>query len=154
MDYDIQLVDRPEQPAAVVRGRVSHEGIGAFLGPAFGEVMAAAASQGLHVMGPPFGRYRALDGGDWDLQAGFPVNAALTAAGRVEPAELPAGPLARTVHVGDYAGVGAAYEAVTSWLAAQGYAAAGEPWECYLDGPEVENPRTEVFFPCRKTAAS
>lgn len=25
---------------------------------------------------------------------------------------------------------------------------AGAPWECYLDGPEVPEPRTGVFIPC------
>jgi effector-binding domain-containing protein len=52
------------------------------------------------------------------------------------------------MHVGDYAGLGAAYEAATAWLTDNGYVVTGEPWECYLDGPEVPEPRTEVFIPC------
>ena len=30
-----------------------------------------------------------------------------------------------------------------------GYVAAEPPWECYLDGPEVAEPRTAAYLPCR-----
>ena len=46
--------------------------------------------------------------------------------------------------------IGAAYEAVQTWLVRNGYVGGGEPWECYLDGPDAPQPRTEVFFPCHQ----
>ncbi|HSE72328.1 MAG TPA: GyrI-like domain-containing protein [Nocardioidaceae bacterium] len=148
MTYTVQLVDLQEQPAAVVRGHVTHEGIADFLGPAFGEVIGAVEREGGHPVGAPFGRYRPTDDGGWDLTAGFPVSRPVTPAGRVEPETLPGGRAARTLHVGDYAGLAAAYEAAMAWLTDNGYVVTGEPWECYLDGPEVPEPRTEVFIPC------
>ena len=62
---------------------------------------------------------------------------------------MPGGRVATTLHVGDYAGVGSAYDAASQFLTDEGYEVAGAPWECYLDDPEVPEPRTEVFMPCR-----
>ena len=70
--------------------------------------------------------------------------------GRVEPSTLPGGHVATTMHVGSYADLGAASDAAQQFLTDEGYEVAGAPWECYLDGPEVAEPRTEVFMPCRR----
>lgn len=148
MDYAVTLEQRTEQPAAVVRGRVTVEEIPGFIGAAFGEVVAALGAQRLAPAGPPFGRYRIVEGG-FDVEAGFPAPSTVAATGRVEPTVLPGGPVATTTHVGSYDGVSAAYQAVQEWVEASGYVVAGDPWECYLDGPDVPEPRTLVCFPCR-----
>jgi effector-binding domain-containing protein len=149
--YDVRLADLQEQQAAVVCGRITMDQIAGFLGGAFGEVMGVLAAQDMHPVGPPFARYRFLEGGVLvlEVEAGFPVSGAVSAAGRVEPTSLPGGRVATTMHVGDYAGVGAAYDAASQFLTDEGYEVAGTPWECYLDDPEVPAPRTEVFMPCR-----
>ena len=160
MTYDVRMADLQEQHAAVVRGRLTMERIADFLGGAFSEVMQAVAAQGLHPAGPPFARYRFVDGGsgqdvaaggpvELDIEAGFPVSGSLTATGRVEASTLPGGHVATTMHVGSYADLGAAYDAAQQFLTDEGYEVAGAPWECYLDGPDVPEPRTEVFMPCR-----
>ena len=149
MRYETQFVDLQAQHTAVVRGHVKVEEIQEFLGPAFGEVINVIDKQGLHPTGAPFGKYRPVEGGgEFDVEVGFPCSDVVEPAGRVEPAELPGGRVARTLHVGAYGDVGAAYEATFSWLTDEGCVTAGEPWECYLDGPEVPEPRTEVFVPC------
>lgn len=150
MSYDIDLVDLQEQHAAAVRGHVEADAIAAFLGEAFGEAARVVAGQGLAVSGAPYGRYRPTGDGGMDVEAGFPVRGAVTAEGRVEPTTLPGGLVARTLHKGEYAGVGAAYEAVQTWLIQNGYVGGGEPWESYLDEPSVPQPRTELFFPCHQ----
>jgi effector-binding domain-containing protein len=38
------------------------------------------------------------------------------------------------------------------WLGETGREATGDPWEIYLDDPEVAAPRTVVCFPCAETA--
>jgi effector-binding domain-containing protein len=150
MGYDVDLVDLQEQHAAVVRGHVRTAEIPGFLGDAFGEVARVAAGQGLRLAGAPFGRYRLVGTGAMDVEAGFPVRGTVAAEGRVEPTTLPGGRTARTLHVGAYAAVGAAYEAVQTWLVRNGYVRGGEPWESYLDEPDAPQPRTEVFFPCHQ----
>lgn len=145
--YDVEVEDLAPQPAAVVRAHVAPEDIESFLSEAFEEVATTADQQGLEVMGPPFGRWTPIDGG-FDVAAGFPVAGRVEARGRVEAGELPGGTVARTLHTGPYDGVGAAYAATFEWLAGHALEVAGEPWESYLDGPEVAQPRTRVCVPC------
>ncbi len=151
MTYEVELVELSAQPAAVVRGHVTVAELPEFLGGAFGEVMGVLTDQRLAPAGPPFGRFRPTGDG-FDAEVGFPATGAVTAAGRVAPTTLPAGPAARVMHRGDYGGIGAAYEAAERWLAEHGYAPAGTPWESYLDGPDVPQPRTLVHMPCRKVS--
>ena len=148
MRYEVEMVDLQEQPTAVVRGRVPRDGIAAFVGHAFGAVMAAVAQQGRQVAGAPYARYLRMDDEGWDVEAGFPVRQAVAPAGEVQPSTLPGGRTARTLHVGDYAALGGAYDALKGWVVDNGYVPDGEPWECYLDEPGVPEPRTEVFMPC------
>ena len=154
------MADLQEQHAAVVCGQVTMDRIADFLGGAFSEVMQVVAAQDLHPTGPPFARYRFLDvdggpGGtpvglrELDVEAGFPVSGSVTGAGRVEASTLPGGHVATTLHVGSYTDLGAAYDAAHQFLTDEGYEVAGAPWESYLDEPEVAEPRTEVFMPCR-----
>ena len=147
MTYEVELVELQAQPVAVVRGHVLEEDVPAFLGGTFADVLERLADQGLAPVGPPFGRY--VPAGDgFDVEAGFPATGAVTPAGRVEAGELSGGPAARVLHRGDYRGVAAAYQAVVGWAAAHGYRATAPPWESYLDGPEVAEPRTVVYLPC------
>ena len=64
------------------------------------------------------------------------------------PATLPGGHAARVLHQGPYDGVAGAYEAAEKWVVENGLRPSDAPWECYLDGPDVAEPRTEVFLPC------
>jgi effector-binding domain-containing protein len=75
----------------------------------------------------------------------------VTPSGRVVPLVLPGGTAARMRYRGDHAGIGQAYGAVEGWLKARGLVMAGRSWECYLDGPDVPKPRTDIYAPrpCR-----
>lgn len=148
MTYETQFVDLQSQHTAVVRGHVTTDEMKDFLGRAFGEVIGALEEQGLHVSGAPFGRYTPTEDGAFDVEAGFPCSGVVRPTGRVEASELPGGRVARTLHKGAYDGVGAAYQAALDWLTEEGHVTTGTPWESYLDGPDVPEPRTEVFLPC------
>jgi effector-binding domain-containing protein len=136
------------QSAAVVRGHVEQQDLPAFLGAAFGETVQVITAQQNAPAGPPFARYRA-SGTAFDVEAGFPSTGPVTAAGRVEPAEVAGGTAVQVLYRGDYGGIGTAYEAAEKWLAEKGWTPDGEPWESYLDGPEVAEPRTLVHLPYR-----
>lgn len=154
MRYETQFVDLQPQHVALVRGHVRVDEMKEFLGGAFGEVITVLDKQGLHPTGAPFGRYNVREDRTFDAEVGFPCNDVVKPEGRVEACELPGGRVARTMHVGSYDGVGAAYEAAIGWLTEEGYVVHGIPWECYLDGPEVPEPRTEVFIPCQRAHPS
>ena len=148
MDYTVERVELEEQDAAVVRAVVPTAGIGDFLGGVFTEVMAVLAEQGLAPAGPPFGRYEAGPE-TFEIEAGFPSSGPVAPSGRVVPATLPGGPTLLVLHRGPYDAVDAAYRAAEAWLADNDWQPTGAPWEAYLDGPEVDNPRTIVHMPAR-----
>lgn len=148
MEYYVERVDLDEQATAVVQGLVPEEGIADFLGGVFGEVLAVIDAQGLHPDGMPFGCYVPTPDG-FQIEAGFPTTAPVEPTGRVVPSSIPAGPAIQVLHKGAYNEVRAAYEAAEAWLVDNRWEATGPPWETYLDGPDVAEPRTIVYVPCR-----
>lgn len=144
---EITRAVRAEQQVAVVCGQMTTGELPAFLGSAFGEVMATVAAQGRRVTGMPFARYVPLGDGRFDVEAGFPVDATVAAQGQVQPGTLPGGPAASVVHRGAYESVAGAYELLVRSVQESGARVTGAPWECYLDEPGVPEPRTEVVVP-------
>jgi effector-binding domain-containing protein len=147
MTYDVHTAQIDSQHAAVLSGTCSMEEVGAFLATAFERVLAALAHAAVAVDGKPFARYDMVEGG-FRVEAGFPCPADLDLDGDVHTITLPSGTAAMTTHVGPYAGVASAYAAIEQWFAASGHRPTGSPWETYLDGPEVPEPRTTVTWPC------
>jgi effector-binding domain-containing protein len=148
MAYEVSREERTEQRAAVVRAQLPHDGIPEFMGRAFGAVLAAVGGEA-GVAGPPFARYEFAPEG-FTVEAGFPVPDAVPAGRDVEVTTLPGGLVAAVMHVGPYDELGGAYGFLEAWLTDNGYAPTGGPWESYLDGPEVERPRTIVSWPCQR----
>ena len=147
--YQVEEVELQPQQTAVVCGHLRVDEIPAFLGGVFGEVIETLAAQGLAAAGPPFSRYMpAVDG--FDVEAGFPANGTVRPRGRVVAGELPGGSAARVLHQGAYGAVAGAYDAAMQWALGHGLVPTGPPWESYLDGPEVPEPRTVVCLPCRR----
>ena len=146
MEYHVERLQ--VQTVAVIRAHVAVDGIPAFLANAFAEVIEVLAAQGLEIAGPPFARY-GMSGRGFDVEAGLPSSARVRSTGRVEAAELPGGPAIVILHRGSYDGVASDYRAGQRWLAANRWTATGAPWEAYLDGPEVAEPRTVVYMPCQ-----
>jgi effector-binding domain-containing protein len=154
MDYEVNTVELHEQMTLTVRGRMSTAAIPVFLGGAFSEISALAAEQGAALIGPPFGRYTFEADGSIDAEIGFPAEGRARPGGRVTIASLPGGVAARTMHVGSVVTVERGYDAIENWLVDHDYVAIGAPWERYLDGPDVAEPRTEIFFPCQLRVAT
>lgn len=148
MEYHVDRITLEPQPAAVVSGKVAHDGIREFLSDAFGQVVAELSAQGTGPAGPPFARYGMTDDG-WDIEAGFPVAAEIDAAGAVRPITLPGGTGLVVLHRGPYPEVVGAYRAAEQWMADNSWSPTGAPWEVYLDEPDVEEPRTIVHCPGR-----
>lgn len=143
------------QTVAVVRGAARPEEIGGFVGAAYGEVVTALGARGLGPAGAPVIRYSLeamASGGQAEvfvLEAGFPCDPGFVGDSRVEVATLPEGDAVVAVHVGQWQELGEAYAAVEAHLAEHGLERSGDPWETYLDGPEVDPHRTVLTAPCR-----
>ena len=131
-----QIVQTERQPAAVIRLTIPRSEIQQVMGPAIGEVMAAVAAQGVAPAGPMFSHHFRMDPATFDFELGVPVAAPVTASGRVQPGELPAARVARTVYHGGYEGLGGAWGEFRRWLTAEGHTPTADLWERYLAGPE------------------
>jgi effector-binding domain-containing protein len=59
--------------------------------------------------------------------------------------ELPAGLVAKTIHIGPYAELGVAHQAVLTWCAATSLRTTGTRWEIYGPHDPVE-PWTEICY--------
>ena len=91
----------------------------------------------------------------WDgsirLEVGVEVQAPFSEQGEVVRSATPAGTVASTTHLGPYAGLGAAHDAVRQWCRANNHRLAGPSWEIYGHwDPEWDaDPsriRTDVYY--------
>lgn len=136
------MIDKPEivqteaRPTAIIHLVVAREEIQKVMGPAISEVMAAIKAQGIAPAGPWFTHHLKRPGDVFDFDVGVPVTRPVTADGLVQPAQLRATRVARTVYRGGYEGLGAAWGEFTEWIQAQGLHRAGDLWEFYVKGPE------------------
>lgn len=146
-----QITQTTAQPAAVIHLRIPREEMPKRMGPAIGELMAAIAAQGITPAGPVFSHHLTMPSDIFDFEVGVPVATPVTAVGRVQPGQLPAAKVARTVYHGDYAGLGVGWGEFVDWIAANGHTTGPTLWERYVAGPE-SNPdpstwRTELNRP-------
>ncbi len=148
----IDIVQRVLAPTAtaVVGGSVYPGDISDFLGRAYKSVERALSVQALSPTGPPFARYH-RGNGDFDVEAGFPVDRVVEASGDVVASSLPGGTVAVATFVGSYDRVGGAYRELREWVVARGARPQGDPWENYLTdpatSPDPSGWRTEIVLP-------
>jgi len=153
-----RIVRTDARPTAVVHLTIPREDVRKVMGPGRQELMAAVAAQGIATAGPWFTHHLKMEPGIYDFEIGVPVIAPIVAAGRVQPSQLPAATVARTVYHGDYEGLAGAWSELDSWIAAEGHRRGPDLWESYVTGPE-SNPdpaswRTELSRPLAHPAQS
>lgn len=144
--YDVTCEDIAAQRYLTLSESVPREQVGGFLGRAYPVLFGALGTLGVPASGPPIARYR-VDETAFHVTAGVPFDADFEAQAPMVVETVPALTIATTVHKGSYEGLPAAFHAVIEWIGANAYQITGDPWECYLDGPEVSEPRTKVCFP-------
>jgi effector-binding domain-containing protein len=123
---------------AVIHLTIPRSQIQQVMGPGIQELMATVAAQGIGPAGPWFSHHLAMHPDTFDFEIGVPVTRAVTPAGRVKPGSLPGGPVARAVLHGNYDGLGAGWEALRAWIAAEGRQTAPDLWEVYVKGPDSD----------------
>ncbi len=143
------------QSVVGIRTTARMDELGKVMGPLFGEVFGYLQQQGHVPAGMPLARYHSMDGGTVDLECALPVASPIAGAGRITAGQLPACTAATVTHMGPYEKLGKTWEALTAWMASEGFDPAGTPWEVYVTDPGAEPDqskwRTDIFFPvCRK----
>lgn len=131
------IVRTAAQPTAMIALVVPRADIAKVMGPGIAEVSAALAAQGIAPAGPWLTYHRHAPTEVFDLEISVPVAGAVAPSGRVRPGMLPAATVARTVHHGDYEGLGDAWGELMTWITANGHVAAPGLWEVYAIGREA-----------------
>jgi effector-binding domain-containing protein len=152
MEYRCELLDRPAQPALVIRTRAPVQSLPQVVGQAYGAILQYAGRLGFQPSGAPFVAYYNMDMADLDMEIGFPFEQKPEGEGNVLAGEIPGGKAAACLHVGPYDQVGAAYEALQEWMQANGCVPAGVAYEFYLNDPGTTPPaelQTQVVFPLK-----
>ena len=98
----IREVHERATATAGVRETVPTGALPAFFARALAQTAAALDAQGIHPIGPPYGRYYSMPGADVDVEVGFPVSAPVKRTGRVSPGELPGGRVVEALHAGSF----------------------------------------------------
>lgn len=146
------VVHLDEQPTAVIAAVIPVEEVATFFDRVFTVLPAALAEQGVTPTGPAFARYRSMPSTTLDVEAGFPVDRPVEAAGEVTPSSLPGGPVARTVLHGGFDGLATAWQTLAAWVGAHGHRPALDGiWEVYVTEPTPDmdpaDLRTELNWP-------
>ncbi|HZY42650.1 MAG TPA: GyrI-like domain-containing protein, partial [Anaerolineae bacterium] len=132
-----------------VRTRAAAGQLPQLFGQTYGVIMQYLGELGEQPVGMSFAAYYNMDMQDLDIEIGFPVSRPLPDRGNIHSGALPAGPIAVTMHIGPYDTVGPAYEALTHYAQANGYAPSGVAYEFYFSDPQTppEQIQTQVMFP-------
>jgi effector-binding domain-containing protein len=141
MSYEVVTRTVSAQPLAAVRRRVRIGDVGRAWKSALDLVWEfLRRHEGLRTDGHncflyhhPANREAAMD-----VDFGVQVIRPFEGEGEVICTATPAGEAAMTTHIGPYAGLAAAHDAVHSWRAAHGRAFAGCSWEIYGDWTDDE----------------
>lgn len=135
MTYPIATHDLEAQPVISIRGRHPQTEIPAFLGRTFGELFGQLKILGVTPSGPPLVIYHEFGPTDIDAEVCVPIGRDVSATGTARTRILPAVTVVRTLHVGPYEALDAAYKALNVWVALQDLTVAGPVQERYLNGP-------------------
>ena len=106
------------------------------MGPGINELMATIAAQGIAPAGPWLTHHLKMHPDTFDFEICVPVSAPVVAVGRVQPGQLSAAKLARTVYHGPYEGLSDAWGEFMDWIEANGHKPGPDLWEVYVAGPE------------------
>lgn len=131
-----QIVRSQPQQTAVIRLTIPREEMPRIMGAAIGELVGAITAQGAGPAGPMYTFHHRNPTDSFDLEVGFPVSKPIAPAGRVQPGQLPAATVARTIYRGPYEGLGDAWGEFMRWIEANGHRPSSTLWERYVSGPE------------------
>jgi len=150
MNYQVVTKTVGSQPLAAVRRRVRMGEVGRAWKPALDLVWEfLRRHEGLRTDGHNCFLYHHPAPGEAAMTVDFGVQViqSFEDAGEVLYTETPAGEVVMTTHIGSYARLAAAHEAIKSWRAANGRAFGGCSWEIYGDWTDDETKlETQVMY--------
>ncbi len=146
----MEIKEMPERKTIVVKTTTSVRELPAVLGGIYGELMGYLQKSELSMTGPPFVLYRNADMEALQIEAGFPVDRAVTGEGRIEGGAIPGGRVLSAIHTGSYATLEKTYTPVMTHIEKNGLKVTPWMYELYLNSPDEvpeEQLQTEICFP-------
>ena len=154
-EYAVTVQTAHPRPLAVVRARLPIREVPRRFAEHLDQIYAAARAGTIDVDGQNVFVYSGDSDGQADVEFGVGVRRAFAGTGAVVLSATPAGRVATTTHWGDYAGLGAAHEAVVHWCQAHGHALAGPRWEVYGHwSDDATARRTDVYYLLAESSAT
>ena len=132
-----QMISVPAQRLAVVRLTIPRGEMMQRFDPTVRLVSDVLRAQAVDPAGPVTAHYFAIPAQTFDFELGFPIAAAIAAAGPVYLAEQPAQTIIRTVYTGPFAGLPSAWGVFQNHIGAKGYRCATDFREAYLNDPST-----------------
>ncbi len=150
MEYAVTVHHATAQPLAAVRDRMSARDIPGRFRLSLDKVWAyLRAHPGLRTDGHNVFLYRHdMDSaGAMTIDFGVEVARAFEGEGDIRCVMTPEGEVASTIHVGAYAGLKRAHEAVHAWIGDSGRSVGGWSWEIYGDwNDDPQKLETQVLY--------
>ncbi len=151
MSHEVTKKTIAETPFLYMRKQTKPEDVSAALASMLVPVFQFATENGIPFAGYPTARYVSFGPGLITLEAGMPVLGADAGTDEIMVGTLLGGAVASTVHKGPYDTLNLGHEACQVWMAENGEASRGAPWEVYITDPaEVPDPAewlTEIIHP-------
>jgi len=138
MEYKIVSERLGRQPYVAIRTTVRIDRISQVMGPVYGDLFGWLGQKGLAATGAPWARYLAVGPEECELELAAPVDVETAGDARVIGGVIPGCDVVKTLHMGPYDELVAAYRAMADWMTAKGAQAAGAMWEVYLTDPTQE----------------
>jgi effector-binding domain-containing protein len=146
-----QIVQTSAEQAAVIRLTIPRSDMMKVFGPAVSELMKTLADQGLEPIGSVFAHHLKMSQDQFDFELGVKVSSPVKTSGRVQPGQLPATKVARTIYSGPYEGLPSAWSEFNTWMKANNLKQGDNLWELYSIGPhstpDPADYRTELNRP-------
>lgn len=155
MPYDVSQKDMPAMQVGAYEAEADLKTIGQVIGTGFGAIHGVIVPAGLEPSGAPFVIYHDVIDEETSgrVEMCIPVSEAFEGTDTVTSKELPGGPVASTIHKGAYDEIAPAYQAVSQWMATNGFEPAAPPCEAYLNDPteiSVSEQLTEILWGIRE----
>lgn len=153
MNYEIHVRELAPQVVVTERRHATLAELGKAMRSTLAKVTRSVAPP--EPMGAPFAVYynEPFRPEDIDVEMGLPVSddAKVLESHDIHLRVLSGGPVAYTLHVGPYAAIGSAYDALYKWIDDHGHERTGPPREIYVVGPsqgvKPSEYRTEIEVP-------
>ncbi|WP_028308252.1 GyrI-like domain-containing protein [Desulfitibacter alkalitolerans] len=152
MEYKFEIFKQEAQPVLSIRKRTSVDKLSDEIGKAYGVIMEYMNEVGEQPLEAPFVAYYNLDMSDLDVEMGFPVSKPIAGRGDINQSKIPASRCVSYLYKGPYNGMEPVYNAMTQWIAEQGYTPTGIAYEYYFNSPnEVPESEllTKIVFPLK-----